>query len=93
MHSLRRRAPQKGDNRIMTTQTIQNWTDADVPMKFGQTRHVRYRVYRDGDRCFQEIRDVDDQPIHTLELPQGMAMDTASYEVLLRYVLLDVVNG
>ena len=27
-----------------------------------------------------------------LELPEGMVMEKASYEVLLRYVLLDVIN-
>ncbi len=27
-----------------------------------------------------------------LELPQGMAMNKSSYEVLLRYVLTDVVD-
>lgn len=77
----------------MSTTTVKDWTEADVPMKFGETRRVRYRVYREGERAFQEIRDIDDQPIHTLELPQGMAMETASYEVLLRYVLLDVANA
>lgn len=77
----------------MATQTIQEWTESDVPMKFGESRHVRYRVFKEGTRLYQEIRDVDDTPIHTLELPQGMVMEKASYEVLLRYVLLDVVNG
>jgi hypothetical protein len=29
--------------------------------------------------------------IRTLELPEGMKLDRSSYEVLLRYMLLDVV--
>jgi hypothetical protein len=29
--------------------------------------------------------------IHTLELPDGMKLDRTSYEVLLRYVLLDLL--
>ena len=50
-------------------------------------------IFQSGSRLYQEIRDVDDTPIHTLELPQGMAMEKSSYEVLLRYVLQDVVNA
>ena len=78
---------------MMSIQVLQDWTDARVPMKYGENRHVRYRVFRNGVRLFQEIRNVDDKPIHMLELPQGMAMNTNSYEVLLRYVLTDVVNS
>lgn len=77
----------------MNTQVIQDWTHSQVPMKYGPSRDVRYKVYKEGTRLFQEIRDVDDRPIHTLELPQGMALEQSSYEVLLRYVLVDVVNS
>ena len=62
-------------------------------MKYGDCRHVKYKVFKNGTRLFQEIRDVDDTLIHTLELPPGMAMSKSSYEVLLRYVLVDVVNS
>ena len=82
-----------GEEVAMASHTIQDWTNATVPMKFGESRHVRYKVFKSDDRMFQEIRDVDDSPIHTLELPQGMVMEPSSYEVLLRYVLLDVVNS
>ncbi len=75
----------------MDRATIQDWTDAAVPLKFNDTRDVRYRVYREGSRHFQEIIDDEARPIHTLELPDGMKHDRTSYEVLLRYVLLDVV--
>ena len=75
----------------MERSTIQDWTPSTVPMKSGNDRDVEYRVYRDGDRNFQEIRAADGAPIHTLELPQGMKLDRGSYEVLLRYVLVDVV--
>jgi hypothetical protein len=77
----------------MVDKIIQDWTDSEVPLKFGENRHVRYKVYQYGNRLFQEIRDVDDTPIHTLELPQGMVMEQSSYEVVLRYVLMDVVNA
>lgn len=70
---------------------IQDWTPTQVPMKFGFQRDVKYRVYRDGKRHFQEICESDGSPIHTLELPDGMKLDLGSYEVLLRYVLVDVV--
>lgn len=75
----------------MERATIQDWTSSKVPMKVGDYREVKYRVYRDGDKHYQEIRESDGSPIHTLELPQGMKLDRGSYEVLLRYVLVDVV--
>ena len=74
----------------MERSTIQDWTPSKVPMRSGDDREVRYRVYRDGDKHYQEIRETDGAPIHTLELPQGMKLDRGSYEVLLRYVLVDV---
>jgi hypothetical protein len=52
---------------------------------------VKYRVYREGEALFQEIRGTDDSLIHTLEIPEGMKLEKSSYEVLLRYVLLDVI--
>ena len=70
---------------------IQDWTESQVPLKFDDHRDVCYRVYRDGKRLFLEVADADNVPIHTLELPEGMKLEKSSYEVLLRYVLLDVV--
>lgn len=75
----------------MTDATLQDWTRSNVLLAFGEHREVKYRVYRDGDQLFQEIREVHGAPIHTLELPVDMTLDKSSYEVLLRYVLLDVV--
>ena len=75
----------------MTQATIQDWTESQVLLKFGEHRDVRYRVYREGETLFQEIRNADDSPLHTLEIPDGMKLDKSSYEVLLRYVLLDVI--
>jgi hypothetical protein len=77
----------------MKKEVIQDWTDSTVLLKFGKHRDVRYQVYRDGQRLLQEIRAEDDTPIHTLELPTGLVMERQSYEVLLRYVLLDVVSN
>ena len=76
----------------MSNQVIQDWTDSCVLLKYGEHKDVRYKIYKDGTRLFQEIRDVDDAPIHTLELPAGLVLEQNSYEVLLRYVLLDVVE-
>lgn len=75
----------------MSGETIQDWTDAKVVLAFDNHRDVRYRVFREADTHFLEIRDLGDSLIHTLELPDGMKLDKSSYEVLLRYVLLDVV--
>ena len=76
---------------VMAKATIQEWTDSIVLLKFDEHRDVKYQVYREDDTHFLELRDPDDTHIHTLELPDGMKLDRTSYEVLLRYVLLDVV--
>ncbi len=75
----------------MQGSTIQDWTTSEVLLTFGQHRTVEYRVYREGELNFQEIRELDGTPVHTLELPDGMKLDQSSYEVLLRYVLLDII--
>lgn len=75
----------------MNQSTIQDWTESQVLLKFDAHRDVKYRVFREDGALFQEIRDVDDSLIHTLEIPDGMKLEKSSYEVLLRYVLLDVV--
>jgi hypothetical protein len=76
---------------IMKETTIQDWTTSEVRLTAADLREVEYRVYRSGDRHYQEIRDTNGRAIHTLELPEGMKLEASSYEVLLRYVLLDVV--
>jgi hypothetical protein len=87
-----RRLSNSGNAEIhMAKATIQDWTDSNVLLKFDQHRDVKYRVYREEDKLFLEVRDLEDQHIHTLELPNGMKLERSSYEVLLRYVLLDVV--
>jgi hypothetical protein len=70
---------------------IQDWTKSQVLLGNGCQRDIKYQIYRDNDKHYQEIRELDDSPIHTLELPDGMKLDRGSYEVLLRYVLMDVV--
>jgi hypothetical protein len=75
----------------MTQRTIQDWSESHVNLKFNDHRDVKYRVYREGETVYQEIRSQDERPIHTLEFPDGMKLDKNSYEVLLRYVLLDIM--
>jgi hypothetical protein len=75
----------------MTRATIQDWTDSQVVLTHHEQHAVSYQVYRESDKHFLEMRGTDGKPIHTLELPDGMKLDRTSYEVLLRYVLLDVV--
>ena len=78
----------------MNYNVIQDWTDTQVPLKFGDSRDVRYKVIKYGTRRIQEIRDSDDGTlIYKLELPQGMAMKKISFEASLRHVLVDVVNA
>ena len=76
----------------MSRATVQDWTDSNVNLRFDRRRDVRYQVYREDEKHFLEMREpLDDSHIHTLELPDGMRLDRSSYEVLLRYVLVDVV--
>ena len=75
----------------MAQATVQDWTESNVLLKYDEHRDVKYRVYREGKALFQEIRGTDDSLIHTLEIPEGMKLEKSSYEVLLRYVLLDVI--
>jgi len=70
---------------------IQDWTESQVLLKSDESRDVKYRVYREGETLFQEIRDADDTLLHTFEIPDGTKLDQSSYEVLLRYVLLDII--
>ncbi len=72
----------------MAQATVQDWTESNVLLKYDEHK---YRVYREGEALFQEIRGTDDSLIHTLEIPEGMKLEKSSYEVLLRYVLLDVI--
>jgi hypothetical protein len=74
----------------MTRATILDWTDTQVRLQLSETRGVQYSVYREDNRAFLEVRGTDNEHIHTLQLPDGMKLDKSSYEVLLRYVLLDV---
>ncbi len=74
----------------MARATILDWTNADVRLKLSEQRAVKYQVFREDDRHFLEVHSSDGRPIHTLQLPDGMTLDKSSYEVLLRYVLLDL---
>ena len=77
----------------MNNDVIQDWTDTQVPLKLGDSHDVRYRVFKNGPRLFQEIREIDGTLIRKMELPQGMVMKEISYEVLCRYVLSDVAHA
>jgi hypothetical protein len=77
----------------MSKATVQEWTESVVLLKFDEHKDVKYQVYREEDTHFLELRDPEDTHIHTLELPDGLKLEKSSYEVLLRYVLLDVVSA
>ena len=75
----------------MADAMVQDWTESRVLLKYDQSRDVKYRVYREDNVVYQEICNPDGSPIHTLEIPDGMKLDKTSYEVMLRYVLLDIL--
>ena len=75
----------------MERATIQDWIESQVLLSSSVQRDVKYRIYRENNKQYQDIRELDDTTIHTLEVPEGMKLDRRSYEVLLRYVLTDIV--
>ena len=75
----------------MHTHVVQDWTDSQVAVKGNAPRDVRYRVYRQDAKLFLEIHSSNGERLHMLELPDGMALEKSSYEVLLRYALADVI--
>ena len=75
----------------MSGATIQSWTNAHVWLDTGEAVDVKYQVYRSGKKYFLEMCDAEDEPIHTLKLPDGVKLDKSSYDVFLRYILLDIV--
>ena len=75
----------------MNKAVIQDWNIREVLLRQGETQTVKYRIYCEANRHFQEIHTINDEHVHTLELPEGMRLDHSSYEVLLRYVLADAV--
>lgn len=78
---------------MMSRQVIQDWVASEVVLSYGASRDVKYTIFKEGDKVFQEIAEFDGTPVHTLELPDGLALEKSSYEVMLRYVLADVVNS
>ena len=70
---------------------VQDRTGSQVVVKGNAPQLVRYRIFRHGAKHFQEIQNADGERLHTLELPDGMALEKSSYEVLLRYALTDVI--
>jgi len=78
---------------MMSRQVIQDWIASEVHLNFGASRDVKYTIFKEGDKVYQQIADVDGTPVHTLELPEGLALEKSSYEVMLRYVLADVVSS
>jgi len=77
----------------MSNDVIQDWTDTQVPLKLGDTVNVKYKVFKDGARRVQEIRETDGTLIRKQELPQGMVMGKISFEASVRHVLGDLVNA
>ncbi len=74
----------------MDTHVVQDWTESQVAVKGNAPRDVRYRVYRQGQKLYQDIHSLKGERLYTLELPDGLALEKSSYEVLLRYALTDV---
>ena len=73
----------------MDTIVIKNWTVSRVAVKGNAPQDVRYRIYSRGEKLYQDIQSLEGERLHTLELPDRMALETSSYEVLLRCALTD----
>ncbi len=81
------------DDNAIDKDVIQDWTDTQVPLKFGDSLDVRYKVFHSGTRRIQEIRESDGTLIRKQELPQGMVMGKISFETSLREILGGLVNA
>ena len=77
----------------MYMDVIQDWTDTIVELNPGETRDVRYKVFTDGERRIQEIRETDGTLIRKQELPQGAVNGKMSFEASVRHVLAELANS
>ena len=80
------------DDNTQNKGVIQAWTDTQVPLKFGDSMDVRYKVFQSGSCRIQEIRESDGTLIRKQELPQGMSMGKISLEASLREILGDLAT-
>ena len=78
---------------MMNFDVIQDWTDTIVEMNCGNSRDVRYKVFIDGARRIQEIRETDGTLIRKQELPQGMVNGRVSFEASVRHVLAELASA
>ena len=77
----------------MNRDVIQDWTDTIVELKTGDCRDVKYKVFTDGIRRIQEIRESDGTLIRKQELPQGMVNGRVSFEASVRQVLSQLATA
>lgn len=77
----------------MKTDVIQDWTDTIVKMKSGDSLDVRYKVFIDGSRRIQEIRESDGTLIRRQELPPGMVNGRVSFEASVRHALSELAGA
>ena len=75
----------------MNTYLIQDWTNPLAVVNGCAPQDLRYRIYRQGSKLFQDIHDKHGERLHAFELPDGISLARNSYEVLLRYALTDVI--
>ncbi len=76
----------------MYMDVIQDWTDTIVETNHGESRDVKYKVFTDGRRRIQEIREADGTLIRKQELPAGMVNGKISFEASVRHVLSQLAN-
>ncbi|MDX1405285.1 MAG: hypothetical protein R3192_12140 [Woeseiaceae bacterium] len=77
----------------MKRDVIQDWTDTIVEINSGDSRDVRYKVFVDGNRRIQEIRETDGTLIRKQELPEGMVNGRVSFEASVRHVLAELASA
>lgn len=77
----------------MQTDVIQDWTSTIVELNSGDARDVCYKVFSDGTRRIQEIREQDGTLIRKQELPQGLVNGKVSFEASVRQVLSQLASA
>ena len=71
----------------MNEEIIQDWTTGQTKHSTDPTIQIEYRIIRAQDGCIQEVRSAAGRFIGAIELPDGIAMNKQSYEVMLKYAL------
>lgn len=71
----------------MNEEIVQDWVGSQLKGFANSEETIEYRIIRSSENFVQEVRSAEGRFIGAIELPDGIAMNKQSYEVMLRYAL------